>query len=437
MELGKYLGKGIWGLADKGLPVFYGVAFIVLVIRVLPEEEFGNFVLVQEIFLIISGLAQGFALQPLLKFASEENNESGGIVSAGFMLHAVFTLACALIIVAIRLPLSVMLNSPMLAPLLLYVPAMLIASLMRNFTLVLLQAHFRIKEIFWADAAHFIGAPVLVYVVSKMNKFDTALDLIVINIISLSASSIISTCLSWSMLSVKLRVSRNDVNKLWDYGRYSLGGIVSFLFSTKSDSFILSAFAGPVQVAVYNSVKVFVRVYDMATQVVQMFIFPAVSRLSSKGETGILKVLLEKAILFSTIGMLPVCVLFIGAALPLVSIVYQGRYIEAVPMLQLFAVLAFIVPITAVATNTLLGLGQARVGFVVSIRSLIASVALYLICIPLLGVFGATLGYILSSFVLAWLTIYQMNKRIPLNIREVLGHTKDIKEFLKNRLGRA
>ncbi len=437
MELGKHIGKGIWGLVDKGLPMFYGVAFVVLVIRVLPEEEFGNFVLVQEIFLIISGLAQGFALQPLLKFAAEENSERDGIVSAGFMLHAVFTLACALIIVAIRLPLSVMLNSPMLAPLLLYVPAMLIASLMRNFTLVLLQAHFRIKEIFWADAAHFIGAPVVVYVVSKMNKFDTALDLIVINIISLSASSIISTCLSWSMLSVKLRVSRNDVNKLWDYGRYSLGGIVSFLFSTKSDSFILSAFTGPVQVAVYNSVKVFVRVYDMATQVVQMFIFPAVSRLSSKGETGILKVLLEKAILFSTIGMLPVCVLFIGAALPLVSIVYQGRYIEAVPMLQLFAVLSFIVPITAVATNTLLGLGQARVGFVVSIRSLIASVALYLICIPLLGVFGATLGYILSSFVLAWLTIYQMNKCIPLNIRDVVGHTKDIKEFLKNRLSRA
>ena len=71
MELGRYLGKGIWGLADKVLPVFYGVAFVVLVIRVLPEREFGNFILIQEIFLIISGLAQGFALQPLLKFAAE------------------------------------------------------------------------------------------------------------------------------------------------------------------------------------------------------------------------------------------------------------------------------------------------------------------------------------------------------------------------------
>lgn len=343
MELGRHLGKGIWGLADKALPVAYGVAFVVLVIRVLPEREFGNFILIQEIFLIISGFAQGFALQPLLKFAAEENAEGRGIVSAGFMLNAAFTLLCALIIVVIRVPLSELLNSPTLAPLLLYVPAMLAASLMRNFTMVVLQTKFRIKEIFWTDAAHFLGAPVLVYAMSKLHKFDTALDLIVINIISLSVSSAVGTVLSWSMLSIRAKVSSGEVRKLWDYGKYSLGGIVSFLVSTRSDSFILSAFTGPIQVAVYNSVKVFIRIYDMVTQVVQMFIFPAVSRLSSKGESGSLKALIEKSILFSTIGMLPVSLMFVALASPLVNIVYQGRYVEAIPMLQLFAVLSFLV----------------------------------------------------------------------------------------------
>jgi O-antigen/teichoic acid export membrane protein len=270
-----------------------------------------------------------------------------------------------------------------------------------------------------------------------MNRFDTAFDLILINIISLSFSSIIGVWLSWSMLSVKLSVKREDVQKLWDYGKYSLGGIVSFLFNTKSDSFILSAFAGPVQVAVYNSVKVFVRVYDMATQVVQMFVFPAVSRLSAKGEIGTLKTLLEKATLFTTVGMVPVFVLFVALASPLVTIVYQGRYAEAIPMLQMFSVLSFIVPLTAVATNTLLGLGQARLGFIISIQSFVASITLYLVCIPLFGVSGATVGYVLSSLVLAWLTSHHMNKFIPLTIREVLARTNDIKRFLKTRLSRA
>ena len=437
MELGKHLGKGIWGLADKGLPVLYGVAFVVLVIRVLPEEEFGNFVLVQEIFLIISGLAQGFALQPLLKFAAEESTDNRGIVNAGFMLNGAFTLLCAVLIVVVRNPLSALLNSSELAPLLLYVPGMLVASVMRNFTLVLLQTRFRIKEIFWIDAVHFLGAPLLVYGLSKLHAFDTALDLIVINIVSLSASSLLGAWLSRSMLTLQLRTNASDVRRLWDYGKYSLGGIVSFLFSTKSDSFILSAFTGPIQVAIYNSVKVFIRAYDMVTQVLQMFVFPAVSRLSSRGEFAPLKVMIEKATLFSTMGMLPVFIMFVGLSSPLVHIVYEGRYVEAIPMLQWFAILSFVVPITAIGTSVLLGLGRAKLAFMISVESFVASVVLYLACIPFLGAFGATLGYILSSLVLAWLTTYQMNKFVPMTSREVFGRTHDIVQFLKSRLGRA
>ena len=62
MEFGKHIGKSLWGVADKALPVVYGFGYVILVIRVLPEEEFGNFVLLQEIFLILSGLATAVAL---------------------------------------------------------------------------------------------------------------------------------------------------------------------------------------------------------------------------------------------------------------------------------------------------------------------------------------------------------------------------------------
>ena len=167
-----------------------------------------------------------------------------------------------------------------------------------------------------------------------------------------------------------------------------------------------------------------------------MFVFPAVSKLSSKGEFGPLKVLIEKSILFSTVGMLPVFIMFAGLASPLVHIVYEGRYVEAIPMLQGFAILSFVVPVTAVGTSVLLGLGKAKLGFVISVQSFAASVALYLVCIPLWGTFGATLGYVLSSLVLAGLTTYQMNMFVPITVREVFARTHDIVQFLKNRLGR-
>jgi lipopolysaccharide exporter len=436
VEFAKHLAKGIWGLADKALPVFYGVAYVVLVIRVLPEEEFGNFVLIQEIFLIVTGLAMAFALQPLLKFAAEENTDQRAVLSSALLLNIAFIVISSLLVVGLREPISGLLNSPRLSLLMMYLPVMFAASFVRNYTLVLLQSRFLIKQVFWVDAMHFVGAPVLIYAYSKMNLFDSALDLIVINIISLSASSVIGLWLCRSMMQLQLRPQKEEMRKMWDYGKYSLGGLVSYMVYTKADSFILSAFSGPVQVAVYNSVKVFIRLYDMAAQVLQMFVLPATSRLASQGDLKSLKVFVEKAINFSTVGMVSVFVLFLFLASPLVDIVYQGRYVEAVPMLQIFAGLSLVIPAMAIGSNTLLGLGHARLGFIIGLIILFASVIIYMVFIPWLGPLGATIGYVLSTLVLAWITLAQMNKYVPVTVREVMARTDDIRAFVRAKLGR-
>src|SRR5512140_3740902 len=100
VELGRHLGKGIWGAADKALPVVYGLGYVLLVIRVLPEEEFGNWVLIQEIFLLISGLATAFALTPLLKYAAEAGGDHRDTLTAALLLNAGFVAAASLLILA-------------------------------------------------------------------------------------------------------------------------------------------------------------------------------------------------------------------------------------------------------------------------------------------------------------------------------------------------
>ncbi len=434
MELGKHLGKGIWGAADKALPAVYGLGFVLLVIRVLPEEEFGNFVLIQEIFLIISALAMGFALHPMLKYAAEERSDHSAIISAALFLNAAFTVVCSLLTVVFRHQIAELLNSRALEGLILYLPALLIASFARNFTLVLLQTRFLMKQIFWTDAVHFLGVIVLITIFTARGGFDSAKDFILINIISLSGSSLLGLFFSRFMLKVNWKPNVASIQLLWDYGKYSFGTGVSYLFYTKADSFFLSAFSGPVQVAVYNAVKVFLRVYETATQVINMFIVPAASRLSSKGEYLSLKVLTEKAIAFATIGLLPVLLIFVFFATPLVGLLYGGRYTESIPLLQIFAVLSLIIPLYAVATNTLLGLGHAKAGFYLSVQLFLVSLVLYAILIPLLGTLGATLGYVAASVVITTLAGRKLREYVPFTLKEVLGRTNDVKRFIQSRL---
>ena len=434
MEFGKHLGKGIWGMADKALPVIYGLAYVVLVIRVLPEEEFGNFVLVQELFLIISGLATAVALNPLLKFASEENTDQANVITASLLLNIVFILLFSLLIVAFRVPFSSVLNSPQLSPLMLYLPAMLAASFFRNFALTLLQTRFMVRQVFWTDAVHFLGVPLLIWVYSKMHMFSSAMDMITINIITLSASSVIGLWLCRSMIRITLKPRPEEIRRMWEFGKYSLGGLVSYMVYAKADTFILSAFRGPVQVAVYNSVKVFIRIYDMVSQVIQMFVLPGASRLASKGEFQSLKAMVEKAIAFSTIFMLPIFLIFLTLAPVLVDVMYGGRYSEAIPLLQIFSVLTFLVPLIAVASNTLLGLGHVRLSFVLSLQILVGATVIYLILIPLFGAVGATVGYVLASCVLAWISSAKMVRFVPMTIREVVRRTNDVTVYVRTRL---
>ncbi len=436
LEFGKHLAKGFWGLADKALPVLYGVGYVLLVIRVLPAEEFGAFVLIQELFLVISGLATGLALQPLLKFSAERSGDDRSIIGAAILLYTGFLLLSCLGLVALRGPLSALLNAPALRTLTIFIPAMVAASFFRNIALSLLQAQFLFSRVFWVDAVHFIGAPLLIVAFTRMQIFHSAFDLILINILSLSASSAAGLVMCRPLFSMTLRPHRDVFRKTWVYGTYSLGGVTSYLVYSKADTFLLSAFTGPVQVAVYNSAKVFVRVFEMATQVVQMFVLPAASKLSSAGDTRSLRTLTEKAMLFSTVGMLPVALLFIAFPGLLIAILYEGRYAEAAPLLQIFAVLTFVVPATAVGTNVLMGLGMAREGFILGLQMVSSSLVAYLLCVPWLGATGAALGYVAASALMAWLTVSKSNRAVPVTLRGVLGRGADIREFVVRRLSR-
>jgi O-antigen/teichoic acid export membrane protein len=434
MEFGKYLGKGIWGLADKMLPVVYGLAYVLLVIRVLPEEEFGNFVLVQEFFLVITGLATALALQPLLKFVAEENAEIHSCISAAVIISVVFFVVCSILIVLLRASLGGILKSHALAPLLLYLPAMFAASFIRNLALILLQSRFMIKEVFWTDVPHFLGAPLLIWIYSRLHIFNSAYDLIMINIMSLSASSLAGLFLSRSMVKLRLIPAMNEVRKMWDYGKWTLGGTVSTFAVSKADTFLLAAFVGPIQVAVYGSVKVFVRVYEMLTQVIQMFVMPAASKLSSKGDFASLKVMVEKATMFSMVGILPVLLVFLFLPSFVITILYKGRYVDAIPVLQVFAFAALAVPPSAVAGNVLMGLGHTKTVFVIGLLMFLLSFVSYLIFIPRFAATGAAIGFVITSYASALIALWCVKRYVPFTLGEVLKRANDIKVFLLSRL---
>jgi O-antigen/teichoic acid export membrane protein len=434
MELGKHLGKGLWGLADKVLPVVYGLGYVILVIRVLPEEEFGNFVLVQEIFLVISGLATAFALQPMLKFAAEKDSNFVELARAGMVLNLLFTLTAAGLVAVFSTPLAMLLRSPGLQVLLLFVPIMLLSSFIRNVALVALQAQFRIWEVFVIDAVHFLGAPLLTWVYSQVAVFDSALELVYINILSLSASSLVGLVLARRLMAIRGGALRPVLAQLWNFGKYAIGGAASQMLYTRIDSFVLAAFGGPVAVAIYNAAKIVTRIFEMLNQVVQMFVLPATSRLSQQGNTASLRSMLEKVLFATLAGMVPVALVLVGGASLIVNVLYGHRYGEAVILLQIFSLLSFSTPFLAVAWNALMGLGEVRASFNLGIVMIVVALALYAAFIPLFGGQGAALAYVLATATVALLAMAMLRQRVTVTMPGIASRWRDVRTFILRRL---
>jgi O-antigen/teichoic acid export membrane protein len=435
VEFGKHIGKGLWAFADKALPVVYGLGLVFLVIRVLPEKEYGAFLVVQAIFLFVSALGYAFALQPLTKYAAETDDNGPYLVSSLTMI-ALFYALVSLVVLTFKGMLITLLDPAgrsNLTVLLNYLPLLLLTAMYRSFAISLLQASYQVKEIFWIDAVYFLGTPMLIYVAQMIDRFSTAEDLVVVSAISQAGSTILAFFLTRKPMSVKLSARREAYSKMWHFGKFSLLSSVGSALFSQLDILFLSSFAGVVQVAIYGAAKVFSRIFDVFNQVIQVFVLPATSRFDSRGDVASMQVLIEKTIWFSTLALVPVWLLFVFGADFMVSFFYKDRYIEASHPLRILGFLALTTPWSGVLSTVLVGMGKVKQGLYLSWLFILASVLFYFLLIPTLGVVGAALASVMGSFVLSLSVAVYVNRFIPLRVRSIIGRTRDVTNFVHRR----
>jgi len=440
MEFGRHIGKGVWAFADKGLPAIYGLGFIFLVIRVLPENEYGAFVVIQQtIFTLIVALGNSLALLPLTKFAAE-TEDHGPYIVASLTIGGIFYLAASILLLMLKgafVPLLDASHQGILTSLVDFLPALFLTAIYRNFATSLLQSTYQVQKIFWIDAVYFLGTLALTYYAHRVHHFSTARDLLVLNIIGQAASSLLAIVFTWKAMSVRLRFDRRAFKQIWDYGKFTFSGIVVYTIYAQMDVIAVSSFTGLAGVAVYGAAKTFTRFFDMTSQVLNMFLIPFSSKAARKGETEKLRITAEKAICFSTLVLLPVFLLMFLVPEELLHILYGGKYDSGASIVRIMSLLALIVPWNALASSYINGMGKVKEGFRYSIIMLAIVVPAYFILTPAFGAVGTSLGMVGTLASITILLLRYVNTIVPISIRNVVQRTGDVWTFLASKLKRA
>lgn len=430
MQIAKHLEKGFWAVAIQILVAIYGVAFMFLVVRVLPEEEYGNFVLIQMAFLLMAQLGTGFAFGPMVKYLYEYEDRKILLTNTVF-IGIVFFLLSGFLTWLLRVPLGSLFNSVKFTNLAFFVPLLLVVSFGKFFTNQLQRALYRIKAIFWTNLTYHGIALILISYLAFLSKLTSAYQMLWILVAAFVTSSLAGVWLVRDQLHFTWRLNFGCLKTLFNYGKYILGSVANIQIYERLDVFMIAAFVSPVEVAVYHSAKLFVRIIDMYRQAINLLATPAFSKLHSEKRVIDIKAVYEKGILFSHILLVPISVILIIFAEELFRFVYSGKYLEGVILLQIFAVTGPLLAWQCLGEGLLYGLGFPQISFGARTATTATKVILNLILISLLQSVGAVIASVISMSILAIVVTRGVKSKIEFSCYGILSRFNDIKNFIK------
>lgn len=434
MKFSSHLGKGLWAVAVKTLPVINGIATVFLVIRALPEREYGAFVLLQTVFVFAMALANALALTPLIKFAAERDDR-GPTITAALVVNGAFFAAVSLLVLVVREPFARLVagdGAAAAAGLLTYLPALFATVLYRNFAVALLQATYRLKDIFAIEAVQLLGIPAGVAALRAAGRFETATDLLAVVLTAQTLSSLTALILTRRDMAGPMPLRREMLGELWRFGRFTFGGTTLYSVFSQLDVLFVSSYGGLVAAATYNAAKVFMRVFDLASQVVQMFLIPFSSKRSSSGDTADLRTAAEKTVAFTSIALLPVVLAMALFPEQILRLLYAEKYVQGAWIVRILSVLGLVTPWSAVSSSCLLGAGKVREGFWMAVALVAIAIPLYTLLTPQLGGTGTMLGLVTSITIVTFWAVRVLRPLVPLRIVAVARRWRDVAEYMRS-----
>src|SRR5262249_20636934 len=358
------------------------------------------------------------AFQPITKFAAEME-KSGPYISAGLIMILVYYAVISGLTLLAKpwiVPLLDRAGQTNLPVLLNYLPLLFIASFYRSFAVSLLQAKYELQRIFWIEASYFLGVLVIVAVSGLLGLFSTAQDLMIINLLGFGCSTVIALVMTARAVFPVLEFDLVSFKRIWNFGKFTFLGNVMYSVFSQFDVFFVSSYAGVFVVAGYNAAKITLRIFDIVSQVIQMFLIPFSSKAYAREDMKTLTVTAEKIICFSLVGLLPVFIVMFFFPEQLLHVLYRGKYDQAASVVRILSFFSIIVAWNAVIASYLVGTGKVKEGFYSGVLLVVIATPLYFILTAAYGAVGAAISLVGSQLLVTLALVYYARSFISLKI---------------------
>jgi len=412
--------------------LLYGVAALFLIVKVLPPEEFGSYVLAQGLVQFITLVSGAMVYRFLIRELSRENWDAT-IPFNSLILAILLNVIVIVPIVIFKTPIASIFNAEILGNLLsLSIPLLLGAMLIKNFTQRLIISLRDPVRLFVANGSYFMILTIGLIYLNFTGNIKSASQVINLSIFSATISAFVGLILSSDIMKRMIyKYSVIQIKRIMSYGKYSVGAETANMVTNSADSYLISYLLGPVQVAYYNSAKFIYKFYQTISQILDITYFPYSSKLSQEERFGDIKILYEKILCVIYLFIIPGNLIAILFAEKIMNFIYGDRYAGAHIILQLFIIAATFQPLSSMGAFLGFALNKPKRVLYGRLITLFTVIGSGYLLIPKYGVEGMAIalaiGFFLQSIFMTWL----IKREVKVTFVGVISRIKDIIQYLR------
>ena len=420
-----------WAVLDKSLPLAFGVGFMLLVVRVLPPEEFGLQGIASTVLLTVSQLLRYLLLVPMTKYVAE-GRVPESFAATGMLLYVLASAAMAALLAGGRDLWAVVFGKPALAAVLVPSASLLLVGSARDAAISTLEGHRRLRTLFWADCGYYAIALGTLALWRFAGAPRTAAAVQWVQASAAAAGSALAVVMAHRLLAA--RPARPEAGQLLTFGRYSFGSGLGATIGQQADGLLAGALMDARGVASYQVARLFFRIFNVLAQAIAQVLMPLVSRLHAGGRERDVRVLFEKSVCFLHLALLPVLAVLFLLTPQLFALFFGDRYAASITPFRILLVSAATLPFASVGSPFLIGLGRVRSLVWITWLGTAVGVGLAWIWIPRFGPSGAALGVLVAAVVGMVARTWVLQRILGFALADVAGRTRDAVAFARRRL---
>ncbi len=336
-------------LSLAGNVLFAGFGFLsfLLLARTLSQNIFGQWMLFVSMSSFIEMFRFGLTRTAMVRFLSGANlEERKKLIGSNWVISASVTIVLALLIFLINLFAYKTIQASGFGLFFTWYPIASLATLPLNNALTLLQADLKFGKILFIRILNM--APWVIFLILNLFFFKLEVQYVIITFIFASLiSSLTATVLGWNGLSNFFNFDKYNLNRIIQFGKYSVGTLIGSNVLKSADTFIigLSPILGPEGVAMYSIPLKLTELMDIPLRSLAATVFPKMSKAYIQEQKEQVLSLFYKYTSLLTMLLIPFAIINLIFAEYIVFIIGGEAYLESANIYRLFCIYGLILPL--------------------------------------------------------------------------------------------